>query len=56
MSVTIEIHKVTPALLILTTEFVSCHAPGASSLEMAAGILENLWTLAKHCNRLLILR
>jgi len=51
-----EIHKVTPALLILTTELVSCHTSDASSLEMVAGSLENLWALARHCNRFHILR
>jgi len=47
----IEIHKVTLALLILTTELVSRHTPGASRLDMSAGILENLWILARHYNR-----
>jgi len=36
-----EIHKVIPALVTLTTELISCHTPGASNLEVAAGILES---------------
>jgi len=42
------IHKVTQVLLILTTELLSCHTP---NLEVAAGVLQSLWTLARHCNR-----
>jgi hypothetical protein len=56
MSVNSEIHKVTPALLILNTELVSCHTPDASSLEIAIRILENLWTVARHSNKFHIVR
>jgi hypothetical protein len=56
MSVNSEIYKVTPAVLILNTELVSCHTPDASSFEMAIRVLENLWTVARHCNRFHIVR